>query len=233
MHEALAGTAAGFARVEHEYGVWVRLAFDYGRQYGPEQAWPVLELACEAQQYGLVAWSIGGDEVGYPPEPFAEVFAAARANGLCVMAHAGEVAGPASVWGAVEQLGAQRIGHGIRSIEDPRLLDYLREQNVVLDISPSSNLYTGAVPSWEAHPLRRLYDSGVQVTINSDDPSFFQTSLTDEYRRVVERFAFTADDLCTLVRNGVQGAFLPAAERAVLAQRVDQQLRSLRAELGV
>jgi adenosine deaminase len=233
MHEVLAGTAAGFARIEREYGVWVRLAFDYGRQYGPEQAWPVLKLAREAQQYGLVAWSIGGDEVGYPPEPFAEVFAAARADGLCLMAHAGEVAGPSSVWGAVEKLGAQRIGHGIRSIEDPRLIDYLREQNVVLDISPSSNLYTGAVPSWEAHPLRRLYDSGVKVTINTDDPSFFQTSLIDEYRHVVEHFAFTADDLCTLVRNSVQATFLPPAERAVLAQRVEQQLSSLRHELGV
>jgi adenosine deaminase len=233
MHEVLGGTAAGFARVEREYGTEVRLVFDYGRQYGPEQAWPVLELAREARQYGLVAWSIGGDEVGYPPEPFAEVFAAARASGLCLMAHAGEVAGPASVWGAVEQLGVQRIGHGIRSIEDPRLLEYLRQQNVVLDISPSSNLYTGAVASWEAHPLRRLYDSGVTVTINTDDPSFFQTSLTDEYLRIFEHFGFTVDDLCILVRNSAQAAFLPAAERAVLVQRVEQQLHSLRRELGV
>jgi adenosine deaminase len=233
LHEALAGTAAGFARIEREYGVWVRLVFDYGRQYGPEQAWPLLELAGAARQYGLVGWSIGGDEVGYPPEPFAEVFAAARAAGLHLMAHAGEVAGPASVWGAVEKLGVQRIGHGIRSIEDPRLLDYLRQHHIVLDISPSSNLYTGAVAAWEVHPLRRLYDSGVALTINTDDPTFFQTTLTDEYRHIVQHFAFTADELCALVRTSVQAAFLPPAERDALAQRVEQQLSSLRSELGV
>jgi adenosine deaminase len=211
----------------------VRLALDYGRQYGPDLAWPVLEAVAQTNLPELVAWSIGGNEIDHPPEPFAEVFAAARAAGLQVMAHAGEVVGPASVWGAVDALHARRLGHGIRSIDDPTLLAHLRTRGVVLDVCPSSNLYTGAAASWESHPLRRLYDSGVLVTINSDDPSFFKTSLTDEYRLVVEHFGFSVDDVCTLVCNAVNGSFLPPAEKASLLQRVQQEQAALRAELGL
>lgn len=233
MLEAIAGTAAGFAQARHETGLRVSLAFDFGRQYGPDKAWHVLEVACQAKPHGVAAWSIGGNEIGHPPEPFAEVFAAARQNGLQLMAHAGEVVGPASVWGAVDALQVARVGHGIRAVDDPRLIAHLRERGTVLDISPSSNLYTGAASSWGAHPLRRIYDAGVTVTINTDDPTFFHTTLTNELALAVKHFGFTADDLVAVTRNAVFGSFLPADEQLTLWDEIATEIARLRAELGV
>jgi adenosine deaminase len=233
LREALEGAAAGFARAERETGTVVRMALDYGRQYGPEMAWEVLEIAQGARELGVVGWSIGGNEIGFPPEPFAELFAAARASGLGLMAHAGEVVGPQSVWGAIETLGVTRLGHGIRSIDDPTLLEALRERGVVLDVCPSSNLRTGAVRSWEEHPLRKLYEAGVTVTLNSDDPTFFETTLTEEYRRSVVHLGFSADDLCAMVRSAARAAFLPPDARTALLCRIDTELAALRQELEV
>jgi adenosine deaminase len=233
LYEAIAGTAEGFAQVERETGTVIRLALDHGRQYGPELAWQVLDVARQALPLGVVGWSIGGNEIGYPPEPFAEVFAAARDVGLGLMAHAGEVVGPASVWGAIETLGVTRLGHGIRSVDDPALVVALAERGVVLDVCPSSNVRTGAVASWEEHPLRRLFDAGVTVTLNSDDPTFFNTTLTEEYRRSATHFGFGADELTAMVRNAARAAFMPAAARAALCARVDAEVAALRAELGV
>lgn len=227
LGEVVQGAMAGFARAERERGTRVRLAFDYGRQFGAETAWKVLELAIQNMRYGLVAWSIGGDELNYPPELFAEVFAAARRAGLHLMAHAGEVVGPASVWGAVDVLRCERIGHGIRSIDDPALLAHLRARGVVLDVSPSSNLYTGAVPDMASHPLRRLFDAGVTITLNTDDPTFFKTTLNDEYRLAARVFGFGADDLAQLALNGVRAAFLPADERAALERQFADELARL------
>lgn len=141
--------------------------------------------------------------------------------------------GPSSVWGAVDALQAERLGHGIRSIDDPLLLAHLQRCGVTLDVCPSSNLYTGAAVSWDEHPLRQLYDSGVAVTINSDDPTFFHTTITEEYRKSVQHFGFTGDDLCKLVRNSVMAAFLPKETRHSLWERMEGELQSLRWELGV
>lgn len=233
MLEAVAGTAAGLGRARSETGVCVQLALDYGRQYGPDTAWRVLDIAQQAMPYGVVAWSIGGNEIGHPPDPFGEVFAAASQAGLRVMAHAGEVVGPSSVWGAVDILNAERLGHGIRSIDDPRLVEHLCRRGVALDVCPSSNIWTGATASWQEHPLRRLYDAGVMVTINTDDPTFFHTTLIDEYRKIVTYFGFNADELVDLVRNSVHASFLPAEEKAALLQRIETEISALRRELGV
>lgn len=233
LHDAIVATSAGFARAEKETGIIMRIALDYGRQYGSSYAWYILEVAKETRDRGVVAWSIGGDEIHHPPEPFADVFAAARDAGFHLMAHAGEVVGPKSVWGALDALHVERVGHGIRSIEDPALVDRLRNNGVTLDVSPSSNICTGAAGSWEEHSLRKLYDAGVKVTINSDDPPFFNTTLTDEYRRVAYYFNFTVDDICVLVLNSVRAAFLPEKEKEALFQRVEKELADLRAELKV
>lgn len=233
LHEAIEGAMAGFARAEREAGTTVRLALDYGRGYGTEAAWQVLEVAQATRELGVVGWSIGGNEIGHPPEPFAPVFAAARAAGLGLMAHAGEVVGPASVWGAIDALGATRLGHGIRSVDDPGLLVALRERGVVLDICPTSNLLTGAVSSWQEHPLPRLKAAGVALTINSDDPTFFHTTLTEEYRRAVLHFGFGADELSTAVLTAAAASFLPHAARTALCTRLAAELSALRAELAV
>lgn len=231
--ELLAGVAAGYTRAERETGIVARTTFDYGRQFGVERAWQALDAACAGKHHGVVAFSIGGDELNHPPEQFREVFAAARACGLRLMAHAGEVVGPASVWGAIDALGCERIGHGIHSIDDPALLIALRERRVMLDISPSSNLATGAVPSLTAHPLRRLFDAGVRVSINSDDPVFFSTTLTDEFRLAVSTFGFTVDELCAVMQDSVQATFLPPDEQARLLTQVVAEQQALRRTLGV
>lgn len=233
LDEVVQGAASGFARAASEYDVRVGLVFDYGRQFGVDLAWQLLESAIRNMKYGVVGWSIGGDEVNYPPEQFADVFAAARRSGLQVMAHAGEVAGPASIWGAVTTLGVRRLGHGIRSIEDPALLAYLQTHDIVLDVCPTSNVRTGAVATFEEHPLRRLFDAGLSITINTDDPVFFGTTLCDEYRLAAQQFGFSANDLTRLTLTGARAAFLPEADRLALASELEAEISGLRTELGV
>lgn len=233
LDEAVQGAAAGFARAKTERGVRVKIAFDYGRQFGSAGAWPILDVAIRNRQHGLVAWSIGGDELRFPPEPYAEVFAAARQAGLHVMAHAGEVVGPSSVWGAVDALGAERIGHGIRSIDDPALLAHLRERGTVLDVCPTSNVRTGAIARIQDHPLRRLFDAGVPMTINTDDPTFFATTLNNEYRLVAQHFGFTAHELTQLALNAAHATFLPETERAALVSTMASEIKALSRELGL
>ena len=233
MDELVEGAAAGFARARREGGPRVKLAYDYGRQFGIDLAGEILESAIRNQRHGVVAWSIGGDEVNNPPEPFAEVYAAARRAGLHVMAHAGEVVGPPSVWGAVDALECERLGHGIRSVSDTALLAHLRERDVTLDISPTSNLRTGAVASMATHPLRLLFDAGVRVTLNTDDPTFFSTTLNDEYRLAARTFGFAAADLATLALNSARAAFLPEGEKAALLRQFEDSIGALRTELSV
>jgi len=233
LDEIVQGTADGFARAQRERGTRVNLAFDYGRQFGIEMAWSILEIAMHNQRNTLVGWSIGGDEVRNPPEPFEEVFVAARKAGLHTMAHAGEVVGPESVWGAVDALACERLGHGISSAGDPLLLVHLRERLVTLDVSPTSNVRTGAVSSIEAHPLRRLFDAGIPVTLNTDDPTFFSTTLNDEYRLAARSFGFDADDLATVALNAARAAFLPEEEKAALLQQLGRSIGEIRTDLGI
>jgi adenosine deaminase len=187
----------------------------------------VVEVAIANRRYGLAAWSIGGDELGNPPEPFAPVFERARQGGLRTMAHAGEVVGAGSVWGAVDVLKAERIGHGIRCVEDPQLVQYLCDRQVVLDVCPTSNLLTGAAPSLAAHPLRQLYEAGVRISINTDDPIFFHTTMNDEYRLAAHAFGFSAHELAMVMLDSVRATFLPEAEKAVLVAEFERDLATL------
>jgi len=151
---------------------------------------------------------------------------------LRTMAHAGEVGGAQSVWGAVDVLGAERLGHGIRSIDDPKLITHLRERRIVLDICPTSNVRTGAVSAIEMHPLRQLYDAGVLLSINSDDPIFFATTMIDEYRLAAQAFGFGIDELTNVMLDSVHSTFLPIDEKRVLVDQFEREIAALRAELG-
>lgn len=233
LHEVVQGTLAGFARAQRAFGTRMNLVLDYGRQCGPEAAWQVLQVAQQYVGAGLVGWSIGGNEHDFPPEQFADVFNAARHAGLHTMAHAGEASGPQSVWGAIESLHVERIGHGIRAVDDVALLATLRERVITLDISPTSNVRTGAVPGMEQHPLRRLFDAEVPITLNTDDPTLFNTTLVHEYRVAAATFGFNADELATLVLNGARAAFLPAQERQLLTRQLQTDIATLRATIGV
>lgn len=186
--------------------VEVRWIFDAIRQFGPGPARRVADLAVEWRSEGVVAFGIGGDEVAGPAEWFEDVFAFTKKCGLRLVPHAGETVGPESVWAAI-RLGADRIGHGIRAAEDPDLMRYLRDNNIPLEVCISSNVCTGAVPSLQEHPVRRLYDAGVPLTLSTDDPALFETTLTREYQLAAERFGFSKRELGEIASNSFRYAF--------------------------
>jgi len=186
--------------------VEVHWILDAVRQFGADQAMQVAELAVERRDRGVVAFGIGGSEERGPAGWFKDVFAYARNHGLRLTAHAGEGTTPESVWAALE-LGAERIGHGIAALSDPVLVRHLRDHDIPLEICVTSNLVTGVVRKLEDHPIRRLWDSGVPITLNTDDPAMFRCTLTGEYRLLAEHFGFTEPELRTLAGNGFRYAF--------------------------
>ncbi len=184
--------------------------FDAVRDFGPEHAMEVARLAAERAADRVVAFGIGGDENRGPAEWFRETFQYARDQGLHVTAHAGETAGPESVRAALAA-GAERIGHGIRAAEDPELLRLLRERDIALEICLTSNAAIGAVGSLTGHPVRRIFDAGVPIVLNTDDPAMFHTTLSGEYELAARRFGFTRSELEALARNSFRYAFRAAA----------------------
>ena len=186
--------------------VEVRWILDAVRQFGVEQAMRVAELAAERAGRGVVAFGIGGSEERGPAAWIKDVFVYAKSAGLHLTAHAGEGTSPKSVWAALE-LGAERIGHGISSVCDARLLRHLREHRIPLEISITSNLVTGVVKRIEDHPVRRLYDAGVPIVLNTDDPAMFGCTLVGEYRLAARQFGFTEPELRGIAQNGFKYAF--------------------------
>jgi adenosine deaminase len=214
---AVAEAAAGLP-------VMVKLIGIVSRTYGPERAWVEVEaaLACRAggaAPGGIVALDLAGDEAGYPGELFVEHFRRARDGGLRVIAHAGEAAGAASVRQALDGLGAERIGHGVRAVEDPALVERLASDRVPLEVCPTSNVQTSTVASYRQHPLGRLLAAGVVATLNTDDPSISGIDLPHEYRVARDEMGLGASELATLQRNALAAAFLDDAERAALVAR--------------
>ncbi len=186
--------------------IHVKWCFDAVRQFGAEAAMRVVDIAGELTGDGVVSFGIGGDEAGGPAKLFREVFARARGMGLRLTAHAGETDGPQSVWDAIA-IGAERIGHGIRAVEDPELLRYLRAHHVPLEVCITSNVITGAVRSLDAHPVRKLFDAGVPLTLNTDDPGIFETTLTREFAIAREVFGFSDAELQSIAANAYRYAF--------------------------
>ena len=199
MYEAVAREGAAS-------GIRVAWVFDAVRQFGPEAAMRVAELAAERVTEGVVAFGLGGDESRYESAEFKEVFDFARRSGLRITTHAGETTNARSVWGAIE-LGAERIGHGIRAVEDPALMRYLRDHNIPLEICISSNAGTGAVAALESHPVRRLYDAGVPMVLNTDDPAMFHTDISREYEIASTVFGFSDSEIEELAAAGFRYAF--------------------------
>ncbi len=207
----LEGLEAGRAAARQQYGVEIRWVFDVPRNssfidddpnaYDPRPANQTLNYAIQALDHGCVGFGLGGYEVAAPPEPFAHAFAQAKEAGLRSLPHAGETVGPASVWGALRELGADRIGHGVRSIEDPALLSYLKERQIPLEVNVTSNICLHVYPSLESHPFVHLDRMGLLLTLNSDDPPLFDTTLIDEYLVAHEVYAYGKADLVRLARN--------------------------------
>jgi adenosine deaminase/aminodeoxyfutalosine deaminase len=186
--------------------ITVRWIFDAVRQFGVETAKPVFDLAAQRVGEGVVAIGLGGDEERGPARLFAGLYREAGDRCLGLTCHAGETAGPWSVWEALE-IGAERIGHGIRAIEDPALVAHLAANQIPLEVCITSNLRTGAVASLAAHPVKRLYDAGVPIILNSDDPALFNCTLVSEYAVAEREFGFTEEQLAQLARNAFRYAF--------------------------
>jgi adenosine deaminase len=199
----------------------VALIVDLVRDQGPVGAGRTLEEAAEvAAEAGVIGIGIGGSEQLFPPEPFAPVYRRARALGLHTTAHAGEVAGPESVWGAIRALGVERIDHGLRAVEDAALVAYLADRRLPVTSCSGSNVATGAVASLERHPIRRFLDAGVLVSVSTDDPAMFGLSMAGELAALQSRLAFTDDEVRQLALNAVDSSWLPDDRRADLRARV-------------
>ncbi|HVH21676.1 MAG TPA: adenosine deaminase [Pseudonocardia sp.] len=207
---------AGRERARTEHGVELGWVFDTAGELGVEAAWATLRWVLAQRPAGTVGFGLGGPEIGVERAAFAEPFAAARDAGLRSLPHAGETTGPATVWSALRDLGAERIGHGIRAVDDPVLLEHLAEHRIALEVCPTSNLRTGAVAELAAHPLPRLLRAGVPVTLNTDDPGMFGCDLIGEYRVAHDVLGLTRADLLTLTRTALDVSSCPPDLRTEL-----------------
>jgi adenosine deaminase/aminodeoxyfutalosine deaminase len=206
------GLERGRERGERDFGISLLWIFDAVRQFGSEKAKSVAELAVRYKERGVVGFGIGGDETKAGPELFREVYAYAGENGLRLTAHAGESAGPDSVWGALN-LRAERIGHGLTAWHDAELVEELSRRQIPVEICMTSNLRTGVCSAIAEHPVRRYFDQGIMITLNSDDPAMFETTLAGEYQLAQDAFSFTNEHLRELARNSFEASFLPADKK--------------------
>jgi aminodeoxyfutalosine deaminase len=179
--EIFSGYCDGAQEARERHGVDVRLTPDITRGAAPEDGVELVGYAAKYRERGIVGVGLGGEEALHPPEKFVEAFRLVREEGLGSVPHAGEVVGPASIWGAIDALNADRVRHGIRAVEDPALVRELAERQIVLDVTPLSNLRTGVVDSLDEHPLPQLVAAGVPCSVSTDDPEMFDTDLTREY----------------------------------------------------
>jgi len=207
-------------RAEADHGVQLRWCFDIPGEAGVPSADITLDVALTQRPDGLVSFGLGGPEIGVPRPQFAPHFAQARAAGLHSVPHAGESTGPETMWDALNHLGAERIGHGIAAAQDPRLMEYLCESGVVLEVCPTSNVRTRSVPSLAEHPLPALVAAGVPVTINSDDPPMFSTTLNAEYAIAAELLGLDERGVADLALAAVDASFLDAPGKAALRAEI-------------
>jgi adenosine deaminase len=199
-------------------GITVALIADLVRDYGPKAEARTLAKIKEVKNQGVIGIGIGGSESRFPPEPFEPVYREARRLGFRTNAHAGEAAGAKSIWGAIEHLQVERIGHGTRAYEDPSLVEYLAEEQIPLEMCPLSNVRTGVVNQLSNHPIRRYFDQGIAVTVNTDDPRMFNTSLAKEYQSLVEECGFSRQEICALVLSAIESSWASADRKQSLQQ---------------
>jgi adenosine deaminase/aminodeoxyfutalosine deaminase len=208
-------------RAASDHGVQLRWCFDIPGEAGLEAGDITLDVATRQRPDGLVSFGLGGPERGVPRGQFAEHFAVARAAGLHSVPHAGESTGPETIWDAITLLGAERVGHGIAAVQDERLMAHLAAAGIPLEICPTSNVRTRCVPSLAEHPLPRLVAAGVPVTINSDDPPMFDTTISREYEIAAELLGLDEAGVAELARAGVRASFLDLHDQGALIAEID------------
>ncbi len=205
----------GAQRARTDLGIECNVRVDLVRNYGPEVGMQLLDLI-EEKHDNIVSVDLGGSEEMFPPKPYAFVYRRARKMGLHLVAHAGEAAGPESVWGAVKDLGVERVGHGVAAYNDVKLMDYLRRKGITIETCPTSNVRTGVVESIKSHPIKAFMKRGLNVTVSSDDPSMFGTDMNNEYLQLHRKLNFTVPELFQLSLNAVDSSFLPKERKTAM-----------------
>ena len=214
------GMERGRERGQRDFGVSLLWIFDAVRHFGPDAAAEVFDLAAQLRERNVVGIGLGGDELRGPAEWFKDLFKKAAGHGLRLTAHAGESGSAESVWAALN-IGAERIGHGLAIANDPELAEVLAEKQIPVEICITSNLRTKVCASIRNHPVKNFFDSGVMVTLNTDDPAMFQTTLSGEYELAQNEFGFTDDHLRELARNSFEASFLPVEKKLRFLQQID------------
>ncbi|MBM0278744.1 adenosine deaminase [Micromonospora tarensis] len=210
-----------------DFGLDLRWCFDIPGEAGLPAAEETLRVALDERPDGLVSFGLGGPEIGVPRPQFRPYFDQARAAGLRSVPHAGETTGPQTIWDALNELGAERIGHGISAAQDPELLGYLAERRIGMEICPTSNVRTRAVADLDGHPLPQLVEAGLLVTINSDDPPMFGTTLNEEYAVAARLLGVGPEGLAGLARNAVTASFLDAPGKQRITAEIDAYLATV------
>jgi aminodeoxyfutalosine deaminase len=217
-----AGMERGRLQAERDFGISILWIFDAVRHFGVEEAAPVFRKAAEMRRLhaSIVGIGIGGDERRTAAEPFRELYAEARDAGLRLTAHAGETVGPESIWGALN-IGAERIGHGLSAQDDPELMELLAERQIPIEICITSNVRTGSCATVAQHPVRRYFDAGLMITLNSDDPTLFGSDLLGEYGLAEREFQFTHEQLREIATNSIEASFLAPGPKVELLKSID------------
>ncbi|MEP7382250.1 MAG: adenosine deaminase [Gemmatimonadota bacterium] len=228
LGEAVEAPMRGLARAERDHDITARVIVCSLRHLSPESSVELAQLAVDHMSSGVVGFDLAGGEAGHPASTHADAFTLARTHGLACTCHAGEGDGADSVWQAVHQCGATRIGHATRLYEDPVLTDEVNESRITLEICLTSNVQTHAARSYELHPLRHYFDQGLNVVLNTDNRLMSGVNLVDEYQHAVRSLDFTFDELATIALNGFESAFLPPAERDQLIARARADIEALR-----
>ncbi len=226
LEQVVLWVAEAAERAQWEHNINVKLIVQIGRDESVSMARRIAEIAVAAQPKGVVGLDLAGDELTYPATPFTGIFRWAKEKGLHITIHAGEVGPAANIREAVERMGAERIGHGIRAAEDPALMRLLAERGVTLEMCPTSNLHTGAVATLSEHPLRHYLEQDVRVTINTDDPGISNVSLTGEYMLAVQHMGIDLQMICQTILYAAAASFLPESERRGLITQLKEALAS-------
>ncbi|MFD0146654.1 MULTISPECIES: adenosine deaminase [unclassified Streptomyces] len=220
-HAFMAAIEDARKAAETEFGIVLRWCFDIPGEAGLEAAEETARLAVDLHPEGLVSFGLGGPEIGVPRPQFKPYFDRAIAAGLRSVPHAGETTGPETIWDALRELGAERIGHGTSAVQDPELLAYLAEHRIALEVCPTSNIATRAVADLDQHPVKEMVAAGVLVTINSDDPPMFGSDLNNEYAVAARLLELDERGLAALAKNAVEASFLDAAGKARISAEID------------
>jgi adenosine deaminase len=202
----------------------IKLIVDLVRDYGQEKEMKTLYEIYEVKNHGIIGIGIGGTEHQYPPELFKDLYEQARNFGFYTTAHAGEAAGPESIWGAIQELKVDRIGHGTRAMEDNELMEYLSLNKIPIELCPISNLRTRVINSMEEHPVKNYIDMGIPISINTDDPKMFGNSLTEEYNTLKKTFDFSNEDIYNIIINSINTTWLNQKEKEDLVLKLRKDI---------